>query len=98
MDVFTNPAIDFKKLMFEIYRDPNLEHGYKVVYFTELGEHEKEEEIGNAMRGEHIFDGFVLHRQRQEAKQVIADLVGRLNKGEMLSSKEIEHRLRPYLA
>jgi hypothetical protein len=90
-------AIDSKKLMFEIYHDPNLEHGYRVVYFTELGEHEKEEEIASAMRGEHIFDGFILHRQRQEAKELIGNLVECLNRGESLTSTEIEDRLKPYM-
>lgn len=90
-------AIDSKKLMFEIYRDPNLEHGYRVVYFTELGEHEKEDEIANAMRGEHVFDGFILHRQRHEAKELIATLVERLNCGESLSATEIEDKLKPYM-
>lgn len=90
-------AIDSKKLMFEIYRDPNLEHGYRVVYFTELGEHEKEEEIANAMRGEHIFDGFILHRQRQEAKELIGALIEQMNGGESLTACEIEDRLKPYM-
>ena len=90
-------GIDSKKLMFEIYRDPNLEHGYRVVYFTELGEHEKEEEIANAMRGEHVFDGFILHRQRQEAKELIGGLVERMNRGESLTTIEIEDRLKPFM-
>jgi hypothetical protein len=88
-------AVDSKKLMFEIYRDPNLEHGFKVVYFTELGEHEKEEEIANAMRGEHVFDGFILHRQRQEAKELIGSLLVRMNSGESLTPSEIEDLLKP---
>jgi hypothetical protein len=90
-------AIDSKKLMFEIYRDPNLEHVYRVVYFTELGEHEKEEEIANAMRGEHFFDGFILHRQRQEAKELIGEMLDRLNRGESLTAMEIEDQLKPYM-
>jgi hypothetical protein len=89
---------DSKKVMFEIYRDPNLDHGYRVVYFTELGEHDKEEEIGNAMRGEHVFDGFILHRHRQEAKQLIADLVDRMNHGKALSNNDIQAELAPYLS
>ena len=68
-----------------------------MVYFTELGEHEKEDEIANAMRGEHIFDGFILHRQRLEVKGLIGDLVERLNRGESLSPTEIGDRLKPYL-
>ena len=50
--------------MFEIYRDIGYGGAYKVVYFTELGEHDKEKEIDDAMRGEHVFDGFLLHRER----------------------------------
>ncbi len=92
-----NGAIDSKKLMFEIYRDPNLDQGYRVVYFTELGEHEREEEIGNAMRGEHVFDGFIFHRQRREANECIAQLIDRLNHGEALSEGEIEAKLKPYM-
>ena len=61
---------DTKKVMFEIYRDTSLTGQYKVVYFTELGEHDKDIEIADAMRGEHIFDGFLLHRGRQEGKQI----------------------------
>lgn len=49
---------DTKKVMFEIYRDSDFNGKFKVVYFTELGEHDKEKEIEDAMRGEHIFDGF----------------------------------------
>jgi len=42
---------DTKKVMFEIYRDSDVGGSYKVVYFTELGEHDKETEIEKAMRG-----------------------------------------------
>ncbi len=92
-----NGVVDSKKLMFEIYRDPNLEQGYRVVYFTELGEHEREEEIGNAMRGEHVFDGFILQRQRREANEHIVQLIDRLNHGEALSEGDIEAELKPYM-
>lgn len=89
-------TVDTKRLMFEIYRDPMLD-GYRVVYFTELGEHDKDEEIGNALRGEHIYDGFILHRSRQEAKQVIDGLLTRMNHGETFAPARIEQELRPYL-
>ena len=89
---------DTKKVMFEIYREANFSGQYKVVYFTELGEHDKETEIADAMRGEHIYDGFLLHRERAEAKQVVDRILERLNGGESLGSAEIEQALRPYLA
>lgn len=89
---------DTKKVMFEIYRETDFSGRYKVVYFTELGEHDKETEIADAMRGEHIFDGFLLHRERSQAKQVVEEIVERLNRGESIGSAEIEQLLQPYLA
>ena len=84
--------------MFEIYRDIGYGGVYKVVYFTELGEHDKEKEIDDAMRGEHIFDGFLLHRESQQAKRVVAEILNQLNRGETVGTGDIEERLKPYLA
>lgn len=89
---------DTKKVMFEIYRDADYGGRYKVVYFTELGEHDKETEIDNAMRGQHVFDGFLLHRERNTAKQVVDGLLDRLNRGEQLEENTIRESLKPYLA
>lgn len=89
---------DTKKVMFEIYRDTSSTGQYKVVYFTELGEHDKDTEIAEAMRGEHVFDGFLLHRDRQEAKQVVEQILGELNRGEVADPATIEEKLKPYLA
>ncbi|HVO62526.1 MAG TPA: hypothetical protein VMT53_16450 [Terriglobales bacterium] len=91
-------ATDSKKVMFEIYREADFSGRYRVVYFTELGEHDKETEIDDAMRGEHIFDGFLLHRERNEAKQVVGEILERLNRGERIDSAAIEEMLQPYLA
>jgi len=91
-------ATDTKKVMFEIYREADFSGRYRVVYFTELGEHDKETEIDDAMRGEHIFDGFLLHRERNEAKQVVGEILERLNRGERIESAAIEEMLQPYLA
>ena len=84
--------------MFEIYREADFSGRYKVVYFTELGEHDKEAEIADAMRGEHIFDGFLLHRNRNQAKQILEQILDRLNNGEVITSSEIEQTLQAYLA
>ncbi len=89
---------DTKKVMFEIYREADFGGRFKVVYFTELGEHDKEKEIDNAMRGEHIFDGFLLHRERNEAKQIVDDILQRLNNGEKIDATAIRENLQPFLA
>ncbi len=89
---------DSKKVMFEIYRDANYGGRYKVVYFTELGEHDKETEIQDAMRGEHVYDGFLLHRERNQAKQIVDEILEQLNRGENVDESVIEQKLQPYLA
>jgi len=89
---------DTKKVMFEIYRENSFGGRYRVVYFTELGEHDKETEIADAMRGERVFDGFLLHRERNQAKQVVDEILDRLNSGEPVDESAIGQKLQPYLA
>ena len=86
-----------KKTMFEIYRDTEGNGEYKVIYFTELDDHNKETEIGAAMRGEHLFDGFLLNHEKAQGKKVVITLVDRLNRGEHLSPADIEHELKAFL-
>ena len=50
------------------------------------------------MRGEHVFDGFLLHRERNQAKQVVDEILDRLNRGEPVDESTIEQELQPYLA
>lgn len=89
---------DTKKVMFEIYREASFGGRYRVVYYTELGEHDKETEIAEAMRGKHIYDGFLLHRERNQAKQVVDEILDRLNRGESVDKSTIQQQLQPYLA
>lgn len=87
-----------KRIMFEIYREAGDNGCYRVVYFTELGEHERETEIGNAARGDHVFDGFILSRERWQAKRAVEQILERLNNGAALGATEIEHELKPFMA
>lgn len=84
--------LDGKKIMFEIFRERQ-DGPYRVVYFTELGEHEKEDALSDAMNGKHIFSGYFLHREREHAKSVVTQLLSRLNEGEALSEEEVESAL-----
>ena len=86
------------RVMFEIYRESNYNLKFRVVYFTELGDHNKDDEITRALAGDHVFDGFLGGEQKREAKKVIAGLVERLNEGEPLGRPEIERELEPFLA
>jgi hypothetical protein len=89
--------LDEKRIMFEIYRDTADDRRYRVVYFTELGEHERETEIGSAARGDHVFDGFILSRERAHAKEVVLRILERLNNGEAVETSDIERELKPFI-
>jgi hypothetical protein len=86
-----------KKTMFEIYRDAEGNGEYKVIYFTELDDHNKETEIGAAMRGEHVFNGFLLNQEKAQGKRIVATLIDRLNRGERFSTADIERELQAFL-
>ena len=85
------------KIMFEIYCEAGYGQKYRVVYFTELDEHNKEQEIARAMAGEHVFDGFLQERRGQEAKRAVAGIVDRLNEGDSLDELRVRELLSPYL-
>lgn len=87
-----------EKVMFQIYREASYNRRYKVVYFTELNEHNKETEINRAMAGDHYFDGFLNGSNKEEAKAVIDVVLARLNNGEAVRPDEIERELDGYLA
>jgi hypothetical protein len=89
-------ATDEKRVMFEIYRDAD-DSQFRVVYFTELGEHERELEISAAFRGDHIFDGFILIRERVEAKRAISAILDRLNSGEPVTQEDMRRELASFM-
>ena len=86
------------KIMFEVYREADFGRKYRVVYFTELTEHNKEAEINAAMAGEHFYDGFIKSTASNEAKQVIDSFLLRLNAGEVITPNEFESSLMPFAA
>jgi len=85
------------RVMFEIYREHSYNLRYRVVYFTELGDHNKDDEIDRAIAGDHVFDGFLDSAHRREAKRAIAGLLERLNEGESLTAPQIQDALEAYL-
>jgi hypothetical protein len=91
-------AFESEKTMFEIYRETAYSGNYRVVYFTELQDHNKEAEINHAMAGEHFFDGYLKNFGKEDAKRIIAGLLARLNGGEPLTPVEIRRELEGYLA
>ena len=91
-------AFESDKVMFEIYREVEYTGQYRVVYFTELSDHNKESEINHALAGEHLYDGFIRNFRKDDAKQIIDGLLVRLNSGESVGPHEIEAALGEHLA
>jgi len=89
--------IEGKKVMFEIFREQHA-GDFRVVYYTELGEHEKDYALSEAMNGETVFSGYLLYREREHAKAKIAELLRRMNNGNNVSSGEIELALSKFTA
>lgn len=85
------------KIMFEIYKEGTYSGRYCVVYFTELQDHNKEQEINRAMAGEHVFDGFIRTFKKDQAKDAIDKLLQRLNSGEKIQRPQIEEELTPFM-
>lgn len=86
------------KVMFEIYRETEYTGKYRVVYFTELQDHNKETEINHALAGEHFFDGFIKNYRKDEAKEIINSILSRLNEGESVPPEEVERALGEHMA
>ncbi|MFN7996486.1 MAG: hypothetical protein U0Q18_22935 [Bryobacteraceae bacterium] len=91
-------AFESDKVMFEIYRETGYSGQYRVVYFTELQDHNKETEINHALNGEHFYDGFIKNYRKEEAKEIIAACLNRLNSGEKIDPAEVERALGEHIA
>jgi hypothetical protein len=86
------------KVMFEIYRETGYNGRYRVVYFTELQDHNKETEINHALSGEHFYDGFLRNYGKEDAKRIIDGILDRLNRGERMAAQEVESALAGHMA
>ena len=87
---------ELDKIMFEVYKEATYSGKYRVVYFTELQDHNKEAEINRAMVGEHFFDGFIRAYRKEQAKETIDKLLNRLNEGEAITKADFERELKPF--
>ena len=86
------------KIMFEIYKANDYSNEYRVVYFSELDDHNRDKEIDRAMKGVHYFDGFIFTLKKERAMKQLQDIVDRLNGGESLNSEHLEKQLEEFLA
>ena len=86
------------KIMFEIYKANDYTDEYRVVYFSELDDHNRDKEIDNAMKGNHFFDGFILTLKKERAMKQIEDILEKLNDGVTLDDHYVNKQLEEFLA
>jgi len=91
-------ALATERIMFEIYRESTYSGRYRVVYFTELNDHNRDTEINRALAGEHFYDGFIRSFRKDEAKKIIEEVVAQLNDGQVVDSHALAEALSPYTA
>lgn len=92
-------AFESDKTMFEIYREKEFNKKFRVVYYTELNEHNKESEINRVMKGESVFDGFLKDTSKEEGKVIIREALNEMNsQAKPLEKDEIKKRLTGFLA
>jgi hypothetical protein len=85
--------LESDKIMFEIYRETGYDRRYRVVYFTELSDRNRDLEIARALAGEHLLDGFIPLERAEQAKALIERFLERLNAGEAASGEELSAAL-----
>jgi len=89
-------ALATDRIMFEIYHETTYSGRYRVVYFTELNDHNRDTEINRALSGEHFFDGFINSFRKDEAKCIIETVIAQLNEGKMVNPQALAEVLAPY--
>jgi hypothetical protein len=89
-------ALATDQIMFEIYRETTYSGRYRVVYFTELNDHNRDTEINRALAGEHFYDGFIHRFRKDEAKNIIEAAIAQLNDGKAVDPQALAAALAPY--
>ena len=86
------------KVMFEIYREGGYDRRFRVIYFTELGEHNRDTELNRCLAGDSYLSGYLREDARKEGRAVISAVLRRLNDGEEIPSDEVRGELEAHLA
>jgi hypothetical protein len=89
-------ALATDQIMFEIYRETTYSGRYRVVYFTELNDRNRDTEINRALAGEHFYDGFIKALRKDEAKKIIEAAITQLNEGQAVDPDALAKALAPF--
>jgi hypothetical protein len=84
-------------IMFEVYRESGYDRRFRVCYFTDLHEGNRDAELERCLAGETLLAGYIARDARAEARALITSALRRLNDGELIPSAELELQLRPHM-
>ena len=84
--------------MFEVYREGGYDRRYRVVYFTELNDNNRDTELNRCIAGTSFYSSFIREDLRKDARIVINKALERLNDGEDLTPAQLEAELGAFLA
>ncbi len=85
------------KIMFEIYLDTTYTNKHEAVYYTELGEAQKDPAITRAVNGLHVYDGFSSEWRSDEAKALVKTICAEHDEGATFTSSQITTRLGDFV-
>lgn len=92
---------DDDKTMFEIYRESDYNRAFHCIFYTELEEHGRDDEIAKAAKGQTVFTGYLDDAKKEQARPVLEALVDELNDMDEdeagMPAEEIEKRLGDFL-
>jgi hypothetical protein len=85
------------RTMFEIYRETDYNRSFRAIFYTELDEHARDDEIARAANGETLFTGYIDDKRKHEARTIVDAIVDELNEMDEdtagMPKAEIERRL-----
>ena len=92
---------DDDKTMFEIYRESDYNRAFHCIFYTELEEHGRDDEIAKAAKGQTVFTGYLDDAKKEQARAVLEAIIDELNDMDEdeagMPDEEIEKRLADFL-
>jgi len=68
-----------ERTMFEIYRESDYNRAFHYIFYTDLEEHARDDQITKAAAGETVFTGFLDDEKKEDARGVVEAIVDELN-------------------
>ncbi|MCR9159844.1 MAG: hypothetical protein ACE37F_05805 [Nannocystaceae bacterium] len=68
-----------ERTMFEIFREGDYNRAFHYIFYTDLEEHARDDQITKAAAGETVYTGFLADETKEQARAVVEAIVDELN-------------------